>query len=389
MRVHQVLVLTSLIALIAACGAAPSVSTPPDAPSNAAPSVSPVASSPDVTDAPGPSPTVGVSVPHPSPIAVLPLECDGSSSADVDYPEDASGGNPDLEAATRELRGVRWSDTIAVDGFRSGVIRDGRGIFSGLWFRSTSGGWLLSAYDICGGEDVPVWAPFGLVRDAMAEVVVDGGVRVRSLPTVDPSSVKYEPLLVRGDEVFIVDGPVSADGYEWYLVQSLPGGTSGGPFGWVAAASRDGETWIDDLGGPDCPSLPGDARRLGVLPEELLVHCYGGTERTFELDANVYCLQPEGPAIEPAWLGMGCGLLSGDACGSCGIPIAVDPQFGMLPREELARWSFAGHFDDPAAATCRLAAPSGIDDPSPELVVHRCRTTFVLTSLVRLGDASG
>jgi hypothetical protein len=157
----------------------------------------------------------------------------------------------------------------------------------------------------------------------------------------------------------------------------------------VAAASRDNETWIDDVAGTDCPSLPGDARRLGVLPEELLIHCFGGTERTFELDANVYCLQPEGPAIEPAWLGMGCSFLSGDACGSCGIPIAVDPQFGTLPREELARWSFAGHFDDPAAATCRLAAPSGIDDPSPELVIHRCRTTFVLTSLLRLGDASG
>jgi hypothetical protein len=85
---------------------------------------------------------------------------------------------------------------------------------------------------------------------------------------------------------------------------------------------------------------------------------------------------------------MGCGLLSGDACGSCGVALAVDPEYGALPREEPGRWSFRGHFDDPAAAGCRATAPV-VGDPSPAQIVHRCRTTFVLTWLEWLGPGEG
>jgi hypothetical protein len=305
------------------------------------------------------------------------------TGGDIDYGEGPSGGDPDLTTATRALRGVRWSDVVAVDGARSGVIRDGRAVFSALWSTSTSGGWLLTHYEACIADGVG-FRPFGLRRDAMAEVVVDDGVRVRSLPTVDAASEKYEPLLVRGDRVFIVDGPTSADGYDWYLVQALPGEQCCGPFGWVASASRDGEIWIDDIAQERCPLLPDDARQLGVTPDELLVHCFGGSELSFELDANVYCLPEDVRAIEPAWFGMGCGLLSGDACGSCGVALAVDPEYGALRREEPARWSFRGHFDDPAADGCRATAPI-VGDPSRAQIIHRCRTTFVLTSLEWLG----
>ena len=211
---------------------------------------------------------------------------------------------------------------------------------------------------------------------------------MRSLPTVDAMSIKYEPLLSRGESLFVVDGPVTADGYDWYLVQALQG-IDRGPFGWVAAASREGETWIDDLEEVDCPRIPEDARDLGTLSEELLLHCFGGSELSIELEANVFCLPGDAVAtVEPAWLAVDCGVLSGDACGACGIPIAADPQFGFdLPKEDLAKWALSGHFDDPATASCRPSAVPGPDGPSLELIVHRCRTTFVLTSLTRLGDA--
>jgi len=204
------------------------------------------------------------------------------TGADIDYVADATGGSPDLDAATRALRGVRPSDVIAVEGDRSGVVRDGRAVFVGRWFSSTSGGWLLSQFEACGDSEISFGPPRALVPDAMAEVIVDGGVRVRSLPTVDTASIKYEPLLRRGDALFIVGGPVAADGYDWYLVQSLVGGADrvgeGGPFGWVAAASRDGEPWIDDASDQRCPRIPEDAFELSVLPEELLLHCFGGSE---------------------------------------------------------------------------------------------------------------
>jgi hypothetical protein len=390
MRRHQLALLASVVGLLVACTGSPSTSSSAGEPSGSAfASVAPATSSPADTNPPGPTPTVGVAAPtSPALIATVPeLQCLGDlTGADIDYIPDFSGGNPDLAAATRELRGVRWSDVVAVDGSRSGVVRDGRGIFAGRWDQSRSGGWLMYQYEACFDDGVGL-RPNGLRRDAVAEVVVDGGVRVRSLPTVDPASLKYEPLLVRGDEVFIVDGPTKADGYVWYLVQALPGDEPGGPFGWVAAASRDGETWIDDVAGTDCPSLPDDAARLGVLPEELLIHCFGGSELSFEHDANVYCLPADAPPIEPAWLSSGCGYLSGDACGWCGLNLAIEPGTGVLPTEQVAHWSVRGHFDDPAAASCRATGPI-VGDPSAEAIVFACRTTFVLTSLLRLGDAS-
>jgi hypothetical protein len=222
----------------------------------------------------------------------------------------------------------------------------------------------------------------------MAEVVVDG-LRVRGRPSVTEGSAKFDQLLSTNDQFFIVDGPVAADGYEWYLGQALLGGQARGPFGWVAAASRDGQAWIDDVDDRPCPTLPDDARAFGVLPVEVLVHCFGSSELSFELGANVYCLADGVRVVEPAWFGSGCGELSGDACGGCDLPIAADPVSGVkIPDQEHARWSFTGHFDDPAALTCHAPTPAAGDSIAPEdYAIHLCRMTFVLTDLTRLGDA--
>ncbi len=234
--------------LLIGCGASSSGASP-DA--NATISIVSNAPSPASFAAPttsDPTSTIPAPTPTAEPLATVDeVDCDGDvTGGDLDYGPEATGGDPDLVAATRVLRGVRWSDVLAVEGDRSGVVRDGRTVFVGSWFRSKSGGWLIHQYDACRDADVGLGRPRGLVRDAMAEVVVDGGVRVRSLPTVDAMSIKYEPLLSRGESLFVVDGPVTADGYDWYLVQALQG-IDRGPFGWVAAASREGETWIDDL----------------------------------------------------------------------------------------------------------------------------------------------
>lgn len=319
---------------------------------------------------------------------VADIQCTGSTvGGDIDYVEGATGGLPDLASATRALRGVMWTDQVAVDGDHSGVVRDGRSVFNGSWFESATGGWLLFSFSACGDAGISFLPPMGLVHDAMAEVVVDG-VRVRGMPSTADESVKFDRLLGRGDLFFVVDGPVQGNGYDWYLGQSLIGGTETGPFGWVAAASRDGEPWIDDATVSTCPVVPDDANRFGVMPVELLVHCFGRTELSFELSANVYCLEEEARQVDPAWLGSGCSMLSGDACGTCGLPIATDPALGVtIPDQEAATWSFRGHFDDPAAATCHAPIPAQLDTPVPEYVAHLCRMTFALTDLTRIGDA--
>ena len=384
----KTLVSTVLIAvLIVACStgassspsiAAPSASPPPATPSAERPSDAPVAT-------PSADPTPDPSSPA---LPVGEIECDSGTGGNFDYvTNDVDGGLADVVVATRAVPGVLLSDEIASDGNRTSAYRDGHIVFSASWMETTAGLWVLSSFSACPGfRPTP---PFGLARDSIVAVVVDG-LRVRGLPSTSDDSVKFERLLMRGDLLLIVDGPVEADGYEWYLVQSLQGGQeSSGPFGWVAAASRGGETWIDDVDETVCPRLPDEANQLGTTPPEILVHCYGSSEIEFELDANVGCLaQDVRSGFEPSWFGQGCFSLSGDACGSCGLDLASDPASGVaMPDLESARWRFKGHFDDPAAAGCRATVPPAGDTVLPEeVLIHFCRTRFAVTELTRLGD---
>ena len=85
--------------------------------------------------------------------------------------------------------------------------------------------------------------PAGVLAAGSTVDVVVSGLRVRTAPTVDDSkSAKLEPLLSRGVQLQILEGPVNADDYDWYLVQAI-----GWPHrGWVAAADHDGVAWIED-----------------------------------------------------------------------------------------------------------------------------------------------
>lgn len=87
----------------------------------------------------------------------------------------------------------------------------------------------------------PSGQPGLLTVGSVADVVVPD-LRVRTAPTTDNSkSVKLDPLLGLGVRLQILDGPVTADGYDWYLVQAidLP------HRGWVAASDHDGTPWIE------------------------------------------------------------------------------------------------------------------------------------------------
>lgn len=375
--------------LATACGA--TASPRPSAPSQSAPpTATPLPPSPSAAPRPEPSadPTAE---PSGSPLAVGEIACDSGTGGNIDYVSaDVEGGLADVVAATRAVPGVLSADEIATDGNRTSVYRDGRIVFSASWMETTSRLWVLSSFSACPGfRPIP---PVGLAPDSVVAVVTDG-LRVRGLPSTGDDSVKFERLLNRGDLLFIVDGPVEADGYEWYLVQALlDGQESDGPFGWVAAGARDGTPWIDDVDDTACPVLPDGAMRLGTTPPEILLHCFGSSEIEFELDANVGCIAENARSgVEPSWFSQGCFLLSGDACGSCGLDLASDPASGVrIPELESARWLFRGHFDDAAAAECRSAFPPSGDTILPdEVVVHFCRTRFVLTALTRLGDAEG
>ena len=106
-------------------------------------------------------------------------------------------------------------------------------------------------------------------HDAIAAVTeAGGGLRVRTEPGVGKDSRKLEPLLARDARMLVVDGPVAADGYDWYQVMVDPQGAN--LFGWVAAG-KDGETWIERVE-PQCSETD---TPVVLIPAIEYVACFG------------------------------------------------------------------------------------------------------------------
>lgn len=218
------------------------------------------------------------------------------------------------------------------------------------------------------------------VLDTIWEVVVDNLV-VRTEPSVANRDTILPARLTDGDRVLVVDGPRLADGYTWYQVLPIrPDGERERPFGWVASAHRDGEPWIvmEDL---DCPEPSDLDALLALAPEERLA-CFG--DRTIEFRGDEGgCGVANGPiAYEPAWLAApsGCGFSEapGEIAMLLRFPPDVPQDFG--PGQPV---DVIGHFDDPAAETCRATSsdPELAPAPSDAEMVARCRTEFVVESV--------
>ena len=103
--------------------------------------------------------------------------------------------------------------------------------------------------------------PSVFARGSILEVVVTG-LRVRTAPTVDNTkSAKLQPLLGPGVKLEVLDGPVTADDYDWYQVQAV-----GLPHrGWVAAADHDGVAWIDDPASTAAPASAATADEAALI----------------------------------------------------------------------------------------------------------------------------
>jgi hypothetical protein len=102
--------------------------------------------------------------------------------------------------------------------------------------------------------DVDIGTPSVVLPLGDWAVTVSDDLRVRSLPFVGADSVKYEPLLPEGTELYVVDGPVLGSGFWWYLVEpdalAIEDGYSAG---WVASADHDGTPWLAPLPTVDMP----------------------------------------------------------------------------------------------------------------------------------------
>lgn len=141
-----------------------------------------------------------------------------------------------------------------------------------------------------------------------------------------------------------------------------------------------------------CPALPATQIDWLAIPGPVAAECFGDTPITFTgwLSASEGCGGYAPGTLEPAWLisiGATYEIMitpfeaEYSGCGSA----ARHPTLSSLPEKQ--QWvTLTGHYDDPAASTCRWSPdplyPSAYDDPAA--LVQRCRGQFVATHLVPL-----
>ena len=230
-------------------------------------------------------------------------------------------------------------------------------------------------------------------------------LRVRSEPGVSDGSVKLEPLLQDDTLVVVLDGPVQTSGYDWYLVQPTRDFRQDVeyPFGWVAAADKDGEPWIVSES-HECPPLPHDVATLASVSQSGRMYdeitCFGGKQITFQAriakpeawcgvsppwtwepawfsacEQPSYPLYPveanNGPILQPAWLP------------EVDTKMAGDPS---APHDSWPIVEVTGQFDHPAASTCRnVQLDTDVPEPDRAQTIVNCRTKFVVTSMSEAG----
>lgn len=235
-------------------------------------------------------------------------------------------------------------------------------------------------------SEVPSQAPEP--NDDFVAGVVTTDLVVRTKPGTGADSEILRPSLNEPQLLYVLEGPVPASGYDWYLVTPLfpdylPHGEDP-PSGWVAGAGKDGEPWIAAISDSplNCPRQP-DLYAIMYLSYLTSLACFGDRELTLE-GTTKGCVVSDPVTVEPGWLSsVGC-LIAQDG---------PDPQTVPYPAPLILRFAdgggvnadervtVTGHFDDPAARTCRSTPSVGTIPPAPELVVLGCRTQFVVTDI--------
>lgn len=222
-----------------------------------------------------------------------------------------------------------------------------------------------------------------LAAGSVVTTLADDGLRVRSKPKISDDSIKQEPLLPLGTDLLVLDGPVSASGYDWYETVPLSSGDL--PSGWIAAADRDGTPWVAP-GAFECPPMPTDLDTLASLPRGVGLHCFTGQPITVKARLLACDCDVDGSWYTPSWfsLGTGSGELLVDPSRTTVPPdtgdwfwLSLDPDGDHpepLPMGKVVE--VTGMFDHPAAQTCTITEMDS--DPVPS---QGCRLTYAVTRL--------
>jgi hypothetical protein len=244
-----------------------------------------------------------------------------------------------------------------------------------------------------------------LQPDAIAVSRVNG-LRVRSAPGTAAEQVS---TMDAGTHLFVLSGPATdpADPdlawwevvpYDCSPVEDDPANEDCGydpRIGWVTSGPQG--VWLEPVI-PDCP------RKLTAENAEAfnahVLACFGSSPIVLEGIVDYWCCR--GITVgttEPAWLAgdysnaLVARLRMGEQeTGSWGPELRINPASGLALGQRGSIIRVTGHFDDPAAQTCRttLSADERERYPdyhwaSPQYAVYDCRLAFVVDAVEHLG----
>lgn len=201
------------------------------------------------------------------------------------------------------------------------------------------------------------------------------------------------PVLGAGTELLLRDGPVTADGYDWYLAYFAPAVDAQNPFeletGWVAAGLSGQEATLIEIGPVRCPAVPMTVAFLGSMTDLARRECLG--EASFEVHGvaeNCYLDGIHPYVVKPEWLGPFCRYRAYELGTNASVPIHFPPSLlipNTLSRGDLVR--IVGHVNDAAAEDC-LPVPTGeveVTESQTALALQQavlaCRSAFVVSEL--------
>ena len=217
--------------------------------------------------------------------------------------------------------------------------------------------------------------------------VVSATLNVREEPSLDARVVA---TLTAGDEVhvwgsFDAWGPVASGGVVWYPIET------GDIRGWAAKGAGSGVYYLEPI--PDaCPRAAGLASLLAASAWER-VSCIGSDQLQLSGVTEIACQGGVREATyEPSWLAAWCPPFvltdrqrpDGPITGR--LNLAFPPDLSL--PDELRNGSIvevSGHFDDPAAAACKIEPKSTYQWNDRSLWVL-CREQFVVTDVEVVGD---
>ena len=256
---------------------------------------------------------------------------------------------------------------------------------------SSSSGSSESAAPTASAEPTPEAAP--IIPNLGIAAVVTDGLNLRSQPN-ETGGVVAE--LAPDQRLFVIGAPTEADDLRWYRVAALAGPSCPEPcevIGYVATPVEAGDPWIQEVG-VNCPASPMTHDEVSALLPLEALHCNGRNEivvtGTVELPEGVGY---EGPfAYSPAWLAHPLAIpFLATATGHV-IGFRAPPDADLDPPEDGDVVRVTGHYEDPAATSCRVTVDPAFADeepqpvpPEPALAVLTCRATFVWTDYEVIG----